>query len=326
MHFMKTPDTARYGIFRNLGVCLLAILFSLVLSEFLFRFSIRLNLVDYPFPNLDQSVHRYSENRELVYELKPSFSTRNGFHTTNSHGMRDKEYATEKPHGVFRIAVLGDSIGFGLGLPREQVFDSLLEQRLNERESPRYEILNFSVVGYNSSQEEILLREKVLSFDPDMVIVAVCLNDDTYTDGLGTLTREMSPFSAGSRIHSRLLSFLLDSMEKRFFRGREDTSRIENLFEQLAKLGEKENFEPMALIFPSRFRHIDSYKKVAKHASWRKLIESKGVPVIDFLEPWKQLNKEARKGLYLPGDKVHLSTLGMKEVAGTLFTYLTSEK
>ena len=51
--------------------------------------------------------------------------------TTNSHGLRDREYAVEKPAGVFRIAVLGSSIDMGWGVGTEETYVNLLEDWLN---------------------------------------------------------------------------------------------------------------------------------------------------------------------------------------------------
>jgi hypothetical protein len=113
----------------------------------------------------------------LLRELYPSRRVVwNGLpFSTNSHGMRDREYALEKTDGTFRIALLGPSHVMGNGVGDSEVFESLVENRLN-RERPlarfkHYEVLNFGLDGHGIAQQVALLEDKVIAFDPDVVIV-----------------------------------------------------------------------------------------------------------------------------------------------------------
>jgi len=45
------------------------------------------------------------------------------------------------------------------------------------KEENKYEVLNFSLFGYNFQQQEALLIEKVLAFKPDIVLFAFNIND-----------------------------------------------------------------------------------------------------------------------------------------------------
>jgi len=97
----------------------------------------------------------------------------------NSIGMRDREYTIEKPARVARIAVLGDSYAFGNGVPAAATFVKVLEREMNanRRAGVRYEVMNFGVKGYDTTQESATLREVALPLDPDVLIVAYFLND-----------------------------------------------------------------------------------------------------------------------------------------------------
>ena len=112
-----------------------------------------------------------SDLREYV--LKPNIATshRGTSWTTNSRGMRDREYATEKPEGVTRIAIVGDSIGAGWGVEDGQGFESRLEHAMN-RDSPSspVEILNFSVPGHAPGQRWEHFRRTGWPLAPDLVI------------------------------------------------------------------------------------------------------------------------------------------------------------
>ncbi|HMB69488.1 MAG TPA: GDSL-type esterase/lipase family protein, partial [bacterium] len=94
----------------------------------------------------------------------------------NSAGFRDREYPLEKPEGTRRLLVLGDSITFGNSLRREERFSEILEERYREDGEP-VEVLNLGVAGYDTVQEIAFLERSGLAFDPDVVLVAYCVND-----------------------------------------------------------------------------------------------------------------------------------------------------
>lgn len=113
----------------------------------------------------------------LITSLKPSYSfVWNGKLTsTNSWGMRDREYSLAKPAGTFRIAILGPSLTMGNGVNDSEVFDNLLEQRIASEPigSRRHvEVMNFGVNGYALPQQLALLENQVFRFKPDVVILS----------------------------------------------------------------------------------------------------------------------------------------------------------
>jgi len=123
-----------------------------------------------------------SEIRALKYELKPDLDTyfKKAVFRTNSRGLRDREYTLEKPPGVFRVAVVGDSVSMPAGVAIEDAYHSLLEERLN-RESggnPRYEFINFAVGGYSLKQYAAVIRHKVPAYDPDLIMLGFCYSND----------------------------------------------------------------------------------------------------------------------------------------------------
>lgn len=97
----------------------------------------------------------------------------------NRWGMRDAECSQEKPPGVFRIAIVGASNTMGSGVPVEQIYPELLENRLNQDLDVyrRYEVLNFSVSGYHLYDRLYVVENKILDFDPDLILVSVLPTD-----------------------------------------------------------------------------------------------------------------------------------------------------
>jgi hypothetical protein len=94
----------------------------------------------------------------------------------------------EKPAEVFRIAVVGDSTGFGWQVQPTEAFPKVLQQNLNRAGRRKIEVINFSVPGYNTNQEHELLTTKALGFHPDLVILAMCPNDADVSRFLKSLT------------------------------------------------------------------------------------------------------------------------------------------
>jgi len=117
--------------------------------------------------------YRPSRNLYLVYEPIPMSGE------FNSDGFRGRSYSKEKPKGVYRILVIGDSLVYGLGVSAEETYVKKLEEKLNARFRgiKKFEVINFGVSGYQTFQIIERLKQKGLSYHPDFIIYGYCLND-----------------------------------------------------------------------------------------------------------------------------------------------------
>ncbi len=112
----------------------------------------------------------------LLYEFKLNVRRQYpaGMRITNSLGMPNPEYGYQKPPHTRRIALLGDSLSVG---PFGQDYVALLEARLNQAnttpDTQRFEILNFSVYGYNILQMMDVALYVAPKFHPDVYLVAL---------------------------------------------------------------------------------------------------------------------------------------------------------
>ena len=116
----------------------------------------------------------------IAYELRPRMKgTFLGKELSiNSLGMRDREYTSKKPPGVFRILTLGDSHTFGWAVLEEETYPAVLEDLLLERApGHRFEVMNLGVPGYNTVQEVQAFSRRAEELSPDMVIIHFVLND-----------------------------------------------------------------------------------------------------------------------------------------------------
>ncbi|HYC00986.1 MAG TPA: SGNH/GDSL hydrolase family protein [Candidatus Limnocylindrales bacterium] len=87
---------------------------------------------------------------------------------TNSKGLRDQEYAYEKPQDRLRILALGDSITFGEGVPYGARFTDIPEDELDG-----LEIINASVPGWGLDSELVYLAREGLRYAPDWVVIFI---------------------------------------------------------------------------------------------------------------------------------------------------------
>ncbi len=99
----------------------------------------------------------------------------------NREGLRMREVERRKPAGVFRIACVGDSLTFGWRVPEPSCYPRRLETLLRDAAPGRaIEVLNFGVPSYSSYQARLRVEGDVGSFDPDLVVVAVGVNDLSF--------------------------------------------------------------------------------------------------------------------------------------------------
>lgn len=139
---------------------------------------------------LSLKTHRPSANRKMGYELIPGSASfeDNTWYRINKDGIRDEVYARIKPASTYRIAAVGDSCTFGMAVDLQDTWPKQLEKELR-RSKASVEVINFGVMGYNTTQEAEIIREKVLGYSPDLIVIGYSLND------IGILSRERTVLS-----------------------------------------------------------------------------------------------------------------------------------
>jgi lysophospholipase L1-like esterase len=96
----------------------------------------------------------------------------------NSRGYRDRERTAAKPPGTRRVLCLGDSFAWGSGVHFDDALPQRLERGLNEpRRGAVWEVVNLARPGMNTVDEAPQLVNEGLAYDPDIVVLAYCLND-----------------------------------------------------------------------------------------------------------------------------------------------------
>ena len=121
------------------------------------------------------------DNPDISWKLKPNVQAiyKAQPFSTNSLGLRNPEISLEKPADMIRVAVLGRSITMGEGVADHEVFSQILQNRLDEWQPHRYEIINCAVSGYSVQQVLAFYETYVSKLKPDMIIFTSSKKDLT---------------------------------------------------------------------------------------------------------------------------------------------------
>ena len=278
-----------------------------------------------------------AENLELGYQLKPN--SEGYFHGVkveiNSQGLRDNNYSLEKPEGVFRIVVIGDSATFGYNIEVNETYPKILEQTLFKKEEG-IEVINFGVTGYNGGQEFFLLKEKVLKYNPNLIIIGHYLNDP---DENWNLIKTTIPFPISIKNflneHSCFYVFL-QTKWKRLLNNfgvtsftdykelyKEDSplwQAHKQRFIEIKEISQKRDIPVLVVILPNWVNLNDSYDFLDEHLLLNKTLNNIGLDFLDMFPLIKGLNSEDY--LVTPDDFAHPNYAGQRLISDAIYDRL----
>jgi hypothetical protein len=106
--------------------------------------------------------------------------------TTNRYGFRDEPDFSETPlPGEVRILALGDSIGFGVGIPASSHYTKVAEGMLKKKaDGQNYRIINAGGQGYSPSCYHVYLKHQGLRLNPVLIVTEVELCNDITDEAL----------------------------------------------------------------------------------------------------------------------------------------------
>ena len=255
---------------------------------------------------------RKSEYPELIYTRIP------GKCGANSQGYRDNEYAIDKPEGVYRIVVIGDSVADGHGLEMKHSFGKVLETMLNpgpEGEARKVEVVLLALGGYSTSQELFLLEHEAFRYSPDLIVWSYVLNDPAHPIYRGA-SGEVGSYHYEPRFHT--VHFVYDKLfkiiEKFKGLGCEEEyhallhcaywDQVESSIMTIAALSSQHQVPVVLLIHPiiEENGSYDSYPLTALHGKLSSTASSAGLQVLDLLDAYSDHDPMA---ITLPSDRWH---------------------
>ena len=115
----------------------------------------------------------------------------------SSAGLRDREHSIEKPEGVYRVAVLGDSFSEAMQVDVKDAFWSVLGDKLTQcayRPGKKIEVINFGVSGFGTAQEYLMLESVVMRYRPDLVLLQFMNGNDVTDNSIALNAERMRPY------------------------------------------------------------------------------------------------------------------------------------
>ena len=159
----------------------------------------------------------FYQNNIVNRRMKPNLNIVGSDHNfqSNSFGIRDKEYSIKKPAGTKRLALLGGSYQMGSGVSNNEVFEAIVEERINKeglhfdlsastQNAQCYdstvslsgvedkggvmhlEIFNFAAGGYYLLQHVELVNTSVFQYDMDALVYFA------HTDERGKVVKDFT--------------------------------------------------------------------------------------------------------------------------------------
>ena len=212
----EVPGVQGNRLSSKLALATGATLLSFVLLELSFRIHLfgleafSFDAVNSFVPLGHAGVVKASDHPEILFDLKPNLDThfKSATFSTNSAGLRDREYKIAKLDNVFRVAVLGDSFSMPVGVEIEDAYHSILEARFNAGSADdKFEFINFAVGGYTLRQYAGVLKHKALEYEPDLILIGWCSGNDHRVPPDQRFRR---PYVPKPKVNAFFRSFLLN--------------------------------------------------------------------------------------------------------------------
>jgi uncharacterized protein YjbI with pentapeptide repeats len=130
------------------------------------------------FTNSDFNFEPEYVNEEIYPCIKFTIDASCFTITYNSYGFRGNEFEKEKPVNTFRIFAVGGSTTFGGAADYDETWPVHLQQIINEKITDKeIEVINSGNSGANAVFEYDLIKNKIFSLDPDLIIMYDGWND-----------------------------------------------------------------------------------------------------------------------------------------------------
>ena len=357
---MRGPDTLPIGKRARRTTLLFAIVANVLAAIVLFAFgefairwrhegSARAAVASFTAKHVDDSP---GQQRWLVHDDALGYKLNPADPGVSSLGIRHREIPPDKPPGLFRVVVLGDSVAFDT-----DGFVTLLRNRSGAIRTGEVEVVNAAIPGYTTYQERTLLERDLLAVKPDLVILQFCLNDNhrflhmltksgkwlitpeaervVEPEGQGPLARVLQSSQLIREVRLRLLNglgfpnrFPWDSRAD-FAAAWQDRTwpdveeHVRAMHDLLSALGAR--FAVIAVPFEPQFQQkLLERDKDYTLKPQRKLSEICARLEVPLLDLYKAFLAKRDRALFRDG--IHLTPAGHEMVAEQLLEFLTRER
>jgi len=264
---------------------------------------------------------------------------------TNSGGFHDdRDYQLAKPDDVARVIFVGDSMTFGFGVSIEETLVRQTEKLLEKTPPAKgktWQVMNMGQLALNTTAELDLIRDQVVNYSPDVLVLMYHLNDalSAQTSDLGdaqTTATLVTGYVLGTlddEKRAKVKSFLESSKAdvaalepgKYELRGlplfaeyrvSHFTPVFWNVvlasFDELAAMAKEKKFTVVAGIIPALDVAWDTYAFKDVHEKVAKAMSERGFQVVDLLPV---MSKRPNAEVMLGGVDGHPSPLANQLMA-----------
>jgi len=127
----------------------------------------------------------YAQSQEIPFVLKPNLANVRAHGNirinTDEMGLRSltpgEKYPPKGPN-EYRIAFMGDSVTFGVGVATADIYPQVVQATLNRLQDRfRVRVFNFGVSSYSVKEMTATLKYRVSAIAPDLVVMGIIVND-----------------------------------------------------------------------------------------------------------------------------------------------------
>lgn len=238
----------------------------------------------------------------------------------NADGLRDRARPVEKLDGVWRVAFLGDSVTMGAGIEPREAYPQVLESLLRAQ-GRSIEVFNVALWGWSTRQQRIAYERLARKYRPDLVVLAVCLNDiPELQNNLSRPPRWISALHRRSALARRVVNASgreIQSVEQLF--GARQSSTVREgwvrFFDEVRALAAavaRDGPEFAVLVLPFRFQVRPGAPPPAPQQTIQQFCRDQRLRSLDLLDALRRLGEEA----FIDYD--HLGAKGTRAVAEAL--------
>lgn len=263
-------------------------------------------------PVNNQNPHLLTEQKNYSFD----YVTKEFAYTikSNSEGLRDIEHNIEKEKNEYRIICVGNSFTEGIGAPGDSTWPKLLEDKLALLSKRKISVFNAGKVTSDPFFEYMLLKERMLKYNPDLVLLSLGSSDLLFyyfRGGFERFTADGFHYRNAPKWEklyavSYIFRFFIDVvLGYNYFLSPKEYKRekikalndIENCIRKFYSLSLENKFK-LAIVFYDD--NQEDYKSLIY-----KLKQEKTIPIIDLFDYNKnirKLNQENRKEYFWPID------------------------
>ncbi|NJM36029.1 MAG: SGNH/GDSL hydrolase family protein [Rhodomicrobium sp.] len=247
---------------------------------------------------------------------------------TNSKGQRDREIPYERTPGVLRIAMVGDSLTQGWGVPFEDTFSKRIE-RLYEAAGAKAEVVNLGVGNWNTVQAVQYFLTKGYKYQPDIVVLNYFVNDAEPVP----VKREEPSWLMRNCYSCVFFKGRLDTVLRQlttrqdwadYYLGLYDSGRSKGWLDAKAAIGRladycKANNIKLLIAHLPELHDVQNYRFGLVTELVRQAANENGVPFVDLLP---NLQFQASEDLWVTPPDPHPNSFANELIAAGLFSAL----